>query len=162
MASNGNGSSFTAFSRATSRLAGRPLTFVLVVLVVLGWALSGPVFGFSEAWQLTVNTLTTIVTFLMVFLIQATQNRDAEAIQVKLDELIRAMRGASNELPDSEELEEEDLRRLRRDYLRLAQSARRKLPDADAQADVSEFEEKAQDVVQHVERRLQARRGTAG
>ena len=78
---------FHHFARGTARAAGRPATFVVVVVIVLAWALSGPVFGFSESWQLTINTLTTIVTFLMVFLIQATQNREAEAIQLKLDEL---------------------------------------------------------------------------
>jgi low affinity Fe/Cu permease len=137
MASNGNGSSFTAFSRATSRLAGRPLTFVLVVLVVLGWALSGPLFGFSEAWQLTINTLTTIVTFLMVFLIQSTQNRDSEAIQLKLDEIILALDTARNELLDSENLSEEEQLRLHRKYLKMAEQARSRIKDH-----VSDIEER--------------------
>ena len=150
---------FTRFAKATSRLAGRPATFTLAVMVIALWAATGPLFGYSESWQLTVNTLTTIITFLMVFLIQATQNRDAEAIQVKLDELIRVLGPARNELLDSEELEEEDLQRLRHDYLKLAERARRHLPGKDAQDDVSEFQEKAQDVAKHVERRLRARRG---
>ena len=115
---------FTRFAKATSRLAGRPFTFTLAVTVIVAWAITGPMFRFSDAWQLTVNTATTIITFLMVFLIQATQNRDAEAIQIKLDELIRAVRGARNELLDSEDLEEEDLLRLRQRYLDLAARAR--------------------------------------
>jgi len=150
---------FTRFAKATSRLAGRPITFTAAVLVIVLWAVTGPLFEYSESWQLTVNTLTTIITFLMVFLIQATQNRDAEAIQIKLDELIRVLGPARNELLDSEELEEEDLVRLRRDYLQLAERARRTLPDKEAQEDVSEFQEKAEDVADHVERRLRARRG---
>ena len=91
MATNHGPKPFTRFARATSHLAGKPATFALVIAVVAAWAISGPLFGFSEAWQLTINTFTTIVTFLMVFLIQATQNREAEAIQIKLDELILAL-----------------------------------------------------------------------
>jgi low affinity Fe/Cu permease len=116
---------FTRLAKGTSRFAGRPATFGLVVLLVVAWAVSGPVFDYSDSWQLTINTATTIVTFLMVFLIQATQNRDAEAIQIKLDELIRAQDGAHNELLDLEEMEEADLVRLRKIYLRLARRARR-------------------------------------
>ena len=115
---------FTRLARATSLLAGRPATFALVLIVVLAWAVSGPLFDFSEAWQLTINTLTTIVTFLMVFLIQATQNRDAEAIQIKLDELIVAIDGARNELLDTENLEEAELLALHAKYVALAERAR--------------------------------------
>jgi low affinity Fe/Cu permease len=118
-------SHFTRLAKATSWVAGRPATFAVVVLLVAAWAMSGPIFDYSDSWQLTINTATTIVTFLMVFLIQATQNRDAEAIQIKLDELIRAQDGAHNELLDLEEMEEDDLVRLRRIYLRLARRARR-------------------------------------
>ena len=118
---------FTLLARGTSRLAGRPLTFAIVVLLVIAWALSGPYFDYSDAWQLTINTATTIVTFLMVFLIQATQNRDAEAIQIKLDEIIRAIDKAHNELLDLEDLEEEDLQRMHRNYLDLAEKARSKM-----------------------------------
>jgi low affinity Fe/Cu permease len=95
--------------------------------VIIVWAFMGPLFGFSDTWQLVVNTGTTIVTFLMVFLIQSTQNRDSEAIQVKLDEIIRAIGRAKNELLDLEELEEADLDRIRKEYLALARSAREEL-----------------------------------
>ena len=117
-------SRFTRFAKWTSRMAGRPGTFMGAVAIILGWALTGPVFGFSDTWQLIINTGTTIVTFLMVFLIQNTQNRDAEAIQVKLDELIRALKGAHNALLDLEELEEEELDSIRAHYGRLAEKAR--------------------------------------
>lgn len=123
----GPASLFTRIARGTSRLAGRPATFAGVALLVLCWALAGPYFGYSDSWQLTINTLTTIVTFLMVFLIQATQNRDAEAIQIKLDELIRCLDGADNRLLDLEELEEEDLMKLHRRYLDMAERAHRAL-----------------------------------
>ena len=116
---------FTRFSKAASRATGRPAAFTIAVTLIVVWAVSGFVFDFSDTWQLVINTGTTVVTFLMVFLIQSTQNRDAEAIQVKLDEIIRALRGARNELLDSEEMEEEDLMRLRAHYLRLAEKARR-------------------------------------
>ena len=126
MAANRNLSLFTRFAKATSRLTGRPGTFAVAVTLIVAWAVTGPFFNYSDAWQLTVNTATTIVTFLMVFLIQATQNRDAEAIQVKLDELIFAVKGARNELLDIEEMEEEDLMKLHAHYLRLAEKARAK------------------------------------
>jgi len=126
MEAHKNLSLFTRFAKATSRLTGRPATFTIAVVMIIVWAVTGPFFHYSDAWQLTVNTATTIITFLMVFLIQATQNRDAEAIQVKLDELIFAIKGARNELLDIEEMEEEDLMRLHAHYLRLAEKARRK------------------------------------
>jgi low affinity Fe/Cu permease len=115
---------FTRLAKHTARLTGRPATFALVVVLCIAWAVSGPYFGYSDTWQLSINTLTTIVTFLMVFLIQATQNRDAEAIQIKLDEIIRCQEGAHNALLDLEELEEEDLLAMRADYLKLAEEAR--------------------------------------
>jgi low affinity Fe/Cu permease len=115
---------FTRLTKWTAHGAGRPATFILASLVILGWALVGPYFGFSDTWQLVINTATTIVTFLMVFLIQSTQNRDTEAIQVKLDELIRAVGHARNELLDLEELEENDLDELKQTFVELAKRAR--------------------------------------
>jgi low affinity Fe/Cu permease len=115
---------FTRFAKSTARATGRPAAFIVALGVILVWVITGPVFGFSDTWQLVINTGTTIVTFLMVFLIQNTQNRDAEAVQVKLDELIRAVEGAHNALLDLEELEEKDLDRIRATYARLAERAR--------------------------------------
>ncbi|HEX5070550.1 MAG TPA: low affinity iron permease family protein [Vicinamibacterales bacterium] len=115
---------FARFARATSRATGRPAAFLLALGVVGAWAITGPIFHYSDTWQLVINTGTTIVTFLMVFLIQNTQNRDAEAVQVKLDELIRATEGAHNGLLDLEELEELELEKIRINYARLAQQAR--------------------------------------
>jgi low affinity Fe/Cu permease len=117
-------SRFTRFAKWTAHATGRPLAFLLASGVILAWAISGPIFGFSDTWQLVINTGTTIVTFLMVFLIQSTQNRDAEATQVKLDEIIRAIGHAKNELLDLEELEEEDLDRIKDSYQDLAKKAR--------------------------------------
>jgi low affinity Fe/Cu permease len=115
---------FTHFAKTTSRAAGRPGVFAAAVLVVVVWAATGPLFGFSDTWQLVINTGTTIVTFLMVFLIQNTQNRDTEALQVKLDELIHAMRTADDSLLDLEELEEDELDAIRDAYQRKAAAAR--------------------------------------
>lgn len=115
---------FTRFAKWTAHVTGRPLTFFLAALVIVVWVVSGPIFQFSDTWQLVINTGTTIITFLMVFLIQATQNRDAEAVQVKLDEIIRAIGNAQNELLDLEELEEEDLDRIRATYHSMAEKAR--------------------------------------
>lgn len=117
-------SRFTRLAKATSRLAGRPAAFTLAVTVILAWLITGPLFRFSDTWQLVINTGTTIVTFLMVFLIQNTQNRDAEAVQVKLDELLRTAAGAHNALLDLEELEEGELDQIRAGYARLAERAR--------------------------------------
>jgi low affinity Fe/Cu permease len=115
---------FTRLTKATARATGRPLTFVAAAAVIVAWAVTGPLFDFSDTWQLVINTGTTIVTFLMVFLIQSTQNRDGEAVQVKLDEIIRAIGTAQNELLDLEELEEVDLDRIRDSYRQLARKAR--------------------------------------
>jgi low affinity Fe/Cu permease len=122
--SSKNTSLFTRFARWTSHAAGSPYAFTGAVAIVFLWALSGPIFGFSDTWQLVINTGTTIVTFLMVFAIQASQNRDSEAIQVKLDELIRSIEGARNSLLDLEELEESEIERLRTKYRDLASKAR--------------------------------------
>jgi low affinity Fe/Cu permease len=103
---------------------GRPAAFAFAVTLIVAWIMAGPVFGFSDTWQLVINTTTTIVTFLMVFLIQNTQNRDAEAIHLKLDEVIKTMEGAHNALLDLEELEETDLDRIREHYEALAREAR--------------------------------------
>jgi low affinity Fe/Cu permease len=115
---------FGRFATGAARAMGHPLAFLLAVLIIVGWAVMGPFFGLSDTWQLVINTSTTIVTFLMVFLIQNTQNRDSTAVQLKLDELIRAVEGAHNSLLDLEELEEGQLQRLRAVYEELAQRAR--------------------------------------
>ena len=115
---------FSRFAKWTARTAGRPSAFAVAAAVIVVWAVTGPLFGFSDTWQLVINTGTTIVTFLMVFLIQNTQNRDSEAIQVKLDELIRSIEGAHTALLDLEELEEEELDGIHREYCRLAERAR--------------------------------------
>jgi low affinity Fe/Cu permease len=116
-----------AFTHAVDQVIkalGSPFALLIAVMVIVVWAVTGPIFGFSDTWQLVINTGTTIITFLMVFLIQSTQNKDAEATQVKLDELIRAIGHARNELLDLEELEEGDLDELRKTYLELAKRAR--------------------------------------
>ena len=118
---------FTAFAKATSRATGRPSAFGVAGTIVIVWIVTGPLFRFSDTWQLVINTGTTIVTFLMVFLIQNTQNRDSEALQIKLDELIRTHKGAHNALMDLEELEEHELDRIRERYSKLAQKAREEL-----------------------------------
>jgi len=131
---------FTRIAKGSARLMGRPATFAIAVLLVLAWAISGPIFNYSDTWQLTINTGTTIVTFLMVFLIQATQNRDAEAIQIKLDEIIRSQAGAHNALLDLEELEEEELLELRSNYLALAEQAREAVKTGRGDTDVPDID----------------------
>ncbi len=115
---------FTRFAKATARKTGQPIAFILAVSVIIFWLITGPIFKFGDTWQLVINTGTTIVTFLMVFLIQNTQNRDSLALQVKLDELIRVMEGAHNALLDLEELDEKDLDKIRFNYENLAKQAR--------------------------------------
>ena len=129
---------FTHFAKATARVTGRPATFLLAMAVILAWIVTGPVFKFSDTWQLIINTGTTIVTFLMVFLIQSTQNRDTEAVQVKLDELLRVTAGAHNALLDLEELEEHELDKIRSGYQRLAERARAELREGRADTDAPE------------------------
>lgn len=118
---------FTRFSKRISQAVGNPMAFAAALAVVAAWGITGPLAGWSDTWQLVINTGTTIVTFLMVFLIQNTQNRDTAAMQVKLDELIRAMEGAHNALLDLEELDEKELESIRRQYEALARKAREEL-----------------------------------
>jgi low affinity Fe/Cu permease len=122
-----NGSWYSHFAKAAARFSGRPQVFMVAVAIILAWAVSGPAFGYSDTWQLVINTGTTIVTFLMVFLIQHTQNSDTEAIQIKLDELIRATKGAHNALLDLEEVDSEALEAFRAKYAALAEEARKEV-----------------------------------
>jgi len=115
---------FTRFARWTSFNTGRPSAFLVAALVIVAWAATGPLFHYSDTWQLVINTGTTIVTFLMVFLIQNTQNRDSQAIHVKLDELIRAMKGARNSLLNLEDISDEELEQLRVSFNRIAEQAK--------------------------------------
>ena len=130
---------FNRFAKWTARAAGKPIAFALAIVLVVSWAATGPIFGFSDSWQLVINTGTTIVTFLMVFLLQNTQYRDSEAIQIKLDELIRATEGAHNILLELEELDEKDLDRIRNEYCKLAEKARRDLKRGKRDTDVPEI-----------------------
>lgn len=115
---------FTRFAKKTSTLTGKPITFIIAVLVIVAWGVTGPLFHYSDTWQLVINTSTTIITFLMVFLIQNTQNRDTEALQIKLDELIRAVEQANNAMLDLEELDDRELDKIRAVYLELAKKER--------------------------------------
>ena len=117
---------FPAFARWTANASGKPVTFGIAVLFIIIWAATGPRFGYSDTWQLVINTSTTIVTFLMVFLIQSTQNRDTQALQLKLDELIRSNERARNLMLDLEHLDDEHLERLQKIYERLGSKARNK------------------------------------
>jgi low affinity Fe/Cu permease len=132
---------FSRLARKLATLSGRPTTFLLAVSAVLLWGISGPLFGFSNTWQLVINTTTTIITFLMVFIIQNTQTRDTDAMQLKLDELIRATQGAHNALLDLEDLEEEQLQRYRRRYEALAAAAREKLKKGELDTDSPEIKQ---------------------
>jgi low affinity Fe/Cu permease len=120
---------FSRFAHETAHLAGKPATFIAAVVVVAIWAATGPLFQYSDTWQLVINTSTTIVTFLMVFLIQNTQNRDTMALQIKLSELIIAVRGAHNSLAAAEDLTEEELERLHREYCGRADATRETLEE---------------------------------
>ncbi len=120
---NGKTSWFTSFAQKTAHLAGKPITFLLAAATIVVWAVTGPLFGYSDTWQLVINTGTTIVTFLMVFLIQNSQNRDALAFQVKLDELIIKLHGAGNEIAGAEDLCDEDLEALHETYRKRAAHA---------------------------------------
>ena len=132
---------FGLFAKWTAHATGQPAAFLAAAAVVVAWAVTGPVFGYSDTWQLVINTGTTIVTFLMVFLIQHTQNRDTAALQVKLDELIRATKGAHIALLDLEELEEAELEKIRANYRRLACDAREHLRRGSADTECPEVEQ---------------------
>ena len=118
---------FTWFAHEVARLSGKPATFLIALALIVVWGVTGPLFGFSDTWQLVVNTATTIVTFLMVFLIQNTQNRDTMALQIKLAELIIAMRGAHNNMAIAEELSDDDLEALHEEYRKRAEQAEESL-----------------------------------
>jgi low affinity Fe/Cu permease len=143
---------FTRFTKWTAKATGKPLAFTVAVFVIAAWAITGPIFGFSDTWQLIINTATTVVTFLMVFLIQSTQNRDSEAIQVKLDELIRLSKGGHNVLLDLEELEEEELDRIRESYCEIAEEARENLRRGRGDTDVPEVKAEVEAVKREVKR----------
>jgi low affinity Fe/Cu permease len=129
---------FTRFANWAASAAGNPKTFAGAILIVILWAASGPMFAFSDTWQLVINTGTTIITFLMVFVIQNSQNRDSRAMQIKLDEIIRAIEGAHNALLDLEELTEKDLNRIRKSYTALAALAREELAKGHVDTDKPE------------------------
>jgi low affinity Fe/Cu permease len=131
---------FTCFTSAVAKASGSPVAFIAAALLVIGWAASGWFFDFSETWQLVINTSTTIITFLMVFIIQSTQNRDTHAMHLKLDELIRSTKGAHNALMDIEELSEGELEALRAKYEELAASARKTLTEGGSDADSPEVD----------------------
>ena len=122
---------FTRFSTSVSKWTGRPIVFATCCALVICWALTGPMFGFSDTWQLVINTSTTIITFLMVFIIQNSQNRDTAAMQIKLDELIVNLKGARQELLDLEELDEDKIEAIRQDFERRAAKARDGRPIGD-------------------------------
>lgn len=127
---------FVTFAERTARFTGCPAAFLTALGVIIVWAVTGPVFGFSDTWQLIINTGTTVVTFLMVFLIQNSQNRDTAAIQLKLDELIRVTQGAHNALMDLEELSEEEIQTIRDQYEKIAHAARQSLRSGKGDTDI--------------------------
>ncbi len=130
---------FNRFAKSTARLTGLPIAFVIAALVITAWLVTGPIFGFSDTWQLVINTATSLITFLMVFLIQNTQYRDSAAMQIKLDELIRTVEGAHNALLDLEELDDKHLDIIRADYERLAAEARERLERGDCDTNIPEI-----------------------
>jgi low affinity Fe/Cu permease len=135
---------FSVFARATSQVLGTAWAFVIAIAIILIWAATGPTFHYSDTWQLIINTGTTIVTFLMVFLIQNTQNRDAKAVHLKLDELIRALKGARNKLVDLEKLSDDDLKLLEQQFTRLREHAEKAADKTQhAAAKVEEVAERA-------------------
>jgi low affinity Fe/Cu permease len=135
---------FTLFAKWASHAAGHPMTFVFAAAIIVLWAISAPLFSSIDTWQLIINTATTIVTFLMVFLIQNTQNRDTGAMQAKLDELIRSIEGAHNALLDLEELDEEEIEHIRRDYRQLAAKARKAIKRGGKDTESQEVDHEAE------------------
>jgi low affinity Fe/Cu permease len=135
-----HGSRFDRFSKRLAYLAGHSVAFAAALMLIALWLVSGPLFGFSDTWQLVINTGTTIVTFLMVFVIQNTQNRDGAALQIKLDELLRAVKGAHLELLDLEELSEAEIEAFRKKYLQLAEDARVELRRAQSDTGTPQIE----------------------
>ena len=131
---------FVEISQKIAELTGKPVCFIAASSFIIIWAVSGPLFGFSDTWQLVVNTSTTIITFLMVFLIQSTQNRDAEAVHMKLDELIRAGEGTHLALLDIEELDEDDFQAFRKLYAAIGQEARDRLMKGEGDVYTPEIE----------------------
>jgi low affinity Fe/Cu permease len=127
---------FTAFAEKAAKYTGHPAAFLLAFTTIIVWGVSGPVFGFSDTWQLVINTGTTIITFLMVFLIQNSQNRDTEAMQLKLDELIRCTKGAHTVLLDLEKLSEKELDAIRDKYQEIAHQARKKIHSGEKDNDM--------------------------
>jgi low affinity Fe/Cu permease len=152
---------FRSFAEATARYSGKPVAFLAAAGIVIVWAASGPMFGFGDTWQLVINTGTTIVTFLMVFLIQNSQNRDSAALQIKLDELIRAT-AAHNSLLDLEEVDEETLERIRENYRKLASQREQQARSegADRQAEMREEAGEACEEVKEIDRELKENRAT--
>jgi low affinity Fe/Cu permease len=138
MPNNTHTSLYSRFAKEASRFCGRPKVFMAAIALIVVWGITGPVFDYSDTWQLVINTGTTVITFLMVFLIQNSQNRDTEAIQVKLDELIRATQGAHNALMNLEELEEDNLDEYRKKYQALADAARDRLERGKTDTDTPE------------------------
>lgn len=130
---------FTRFAKGVAYVTGHPAMFLGALSIIVIWAVTGPIFGFNDTWQLVINTGTTIITFLMVFLIQNTQNRDSIAMQIKLDELIRATKGAHNVLLDLEELTEEQLGKIQKKYEELAEKARKDLHNGDKDEDIPDL-----------------------
>jgi low affinity Fe/Cu permease len=139
-------SPFSRFAQWVAHASGTPAIFGLALLIVIGWAVLGPIFQFSDTWQLVINTGTTIVTFLMVFLIQNTQNRDTTAMQAKLDELIRATKMANNAMLDLEDVDDATLERLRKHYRKLAEQA----PD-DINKMLDEYERRLKERTEQIE-----------
>lgn len=126
---------FRKFAQKTSKVMGSPWAFIVALVVILMWAITGPIFDYSDTWQLVINTSTTIITFLMVFLIQNTQNRDNKAINLKLDELIKAFRNASNEIIDLDELTDKQIEKLEEHFRSVAKSAPKKMIVEDTETD---------------------------